>query len=147
MIALPVLIAYALLAGAALPLQASINYQLKLLVGSPFLAVAISFMVGLLALTTSVILIRVPMPRHVFPAPWWIWTGGLLGAFFLVATVLVTPRLGAATSFSLFVAGQMAASLVLDRFGLFGLSVHTISAGRVGGAALLVAGVVMLRVF
>ena len=45
------------------------------------------------------------------------WCGGLLGAFYVGATIVLSPRLGAATLFGVIVAGQMATAVVLDHFG------------------------------
>jgi transporter family-2 protein len=46
---------------------------------------------------------------------------------------------------ALFVAGQMSMALVLDHFGILGVPVHTTSPGRLLGALLVVAGVILLR--
>ena len=46
---------------------------------------------------------------------------------------------------ALVVAGQMAAAITLDHFGAFGLSPHPISVSRLLGAALLIAGVVLIK--
>jgi transporter family-2 protein len=78
-------------------------------------------------------------------APWWGWTGGLLGAFFVTVVVLLAPRLGVATTLALAVAGQMAMALVIDQAGWFGVATRSIDLGRAAGAVLLVAGVVLLR--
>ncbi len=47
--------------------------------------------------------------------PWWAWFGGLFGAFYGVAAVLLAKQMGAATLMSLVVAGQLVCSVVLDR--------------------------------
>jgi transporter family-2 protein len=78
-------------------------------------------------------------------APGWSWTGGLLGAFYVTAVVVLTPRLGVATTIALVVAGQMLASVAIDHYGLFGVPLRPVNAARGLGAALLVAGVVLLR--
>jgi len=57
----------------------------------------------------------------------------------------VLPALGAATLFALVIAGQVLAAVTLDHFGAFGLTPHPISAARVAGAALLIAGVILIR--
>jgi transporter family-2 protein len=38
-------------------------------------------------------------------------------------------------------------SLVIDRYGLFGMEVHALSGGRLGGAALVVAGIALISKF
>ncbi len=81
----------------------------------------------------------------VIEAPWWVWTGGLLGAVFVVTTAALAPTLGAATLLSIAVAGQMTFALLLDHYGLVGFTVRPLSPWRIVGAALVVAGVVLIR--
>ena len=86
-----------------------------------------------------------PSPHDLLAAPPWIWFGGLLGAFYITATIVVVPRLGTGLTFALIVAGQMLVSLLIDQVGLFGSAHVPLSASRVAGAMLLVFGVVCLR--
>ena len=67
---------------------------------------------------------REPLPTAADAAKssWLHWTGGLFGAIYVVITILLLPRLGAATLLALFVTGQMIASLAFDHYGLFGLT-------------------------
>jgi bacterial/archaeal transporter family-2 protein len=55
------------------------------------------------------------------------------------------PSLGAATLIALVVAGQMLTTITFDHFGLFGLTPHPVSLSRLAGAALLIAGVILIR--
>jgi len=55
------------------------------------------------------------------------WTGGFIGAYFVAATIILAPRLGAAPMVALVVGGQMLASLVFDHFGLIGYQVHPLN--------------------
>ena len=66
------------------------------------------------------------------------------GAIVAVA-ILLLPALGAATLFALVIAGQVLAAVTLDHFGAFGLTPHPISTARLAGAALLIAGVILIR--
>jgi transporter family-2 protein len=70
-----------------------------------------------------------------------------MGAFFVTMTIVAVPRLGAMSVMALLIAGQMAVSLVLDHFGWLGVQVHPITPWRILGAALLFAGVVLIRKF
>ena len=137
----------ALLVGALLPVQAGINLQLRVILGHPLGATLVSFLVGALGLTALVAALRVPLPIGAAWArgEWWHWIGGLLGAVYIVATIVVAPRLGAATLVAALVAGQMLASLALDQFGWVGFPVHPISLSRVVGAALIVCGVALVQ--
>lgn len=137
----------AVAAGFCLPTQAGINSRLNLWTQSPVLAAAISFAVGTLALFTYTIILRVPLPSmsSLKQYPWWIWSGGFLGAFLVASTIILAPRLGAVSMLALIVSGQMFASVVLDHYGLIGYAVHPINAWRVCGVLLLVGGVVLIR--
>jgi len=137
----------ALLAGAFLPLQAGINAQLANNAGSAIWAAFASFGVGTIALLLLYGVMSLPWPslRGLGTAPWWAWTGGTLGAFYVASVIFLVPRLGAAALISLVVAGQMLASLALDHYGLVSYPQHSVSFGRAAGAILLVAGVVLIR--
>jgi bacterial/archaeal transporter family-2 protein len=77
--------------------------------------------------------------------PWWAWSGGVFGAAFILLAILLLPSLGAATLFALVIAGQVLAAVTLDHFGALGLTPHPMNAARLAGAALLIAGVVLIR--
>ena len=140
--------ALALLAGALLPFQAGINAQLRGHLGAPMSAALVSFVVGTLALLTVVLVSRTPWPANTSEVPWWQWvSGGLLGASYLILSIVLTPILGVALTFGLIVAGQLTMSLALDQFGAFGLVQHGLNAWRALGALLIVAGVVLIRKF
>jgi len=137
----------ALVAGACLPTQAGINAQLNIWTRSPVLAAAISFAVGTITLGLYALLTRVPAPaaEDLSRLPWWVWTGGVLGAFFVVSTVVLAPRMGAAAMVAVIIAGQMITSLVLDHCGLLGYQTQPINVWRVLGIGLIVCGVLLLR--
>jgi transporter family-2 protein len=64
---------------------------------------------------------------------------------YVVASILLLPRLGAATVVAAIVLGQMLASAAFDHLGLFGLARHPMTPARLIGAGLLIAGVVLIR--
>ena len=77
--------------------------------------------------------------------PMWAWFGGLYAGFYLVASLIAIPRLGAAAVFSLVIAGQMFTALVLDSTGAFGVPQIDFSLKRAIGVLLLLGGVVLLQ--
>jgi bacterial/archaeal transporter family-2 protein len=143
------LLPVALAAGMAAPTQFAINSQLRQVVSGPVLAAALSFLVGTVILfaTTAVVRRSVPELGPVMSAPWWMWLGGLLGAFFVCASIVLTPRLGTATTVGLFLAGQVIASIIIDHFGLFGITVQPASLPRLLGALLIIIGVAVVQRF
>jgi transporter family-2 protein len=137
-------IAFAL--GAILPMQAAINARLAKTAGSPVMSAFISFAVGTLALMLFLIISGQFQFRFISSqSPWWIWTGGLLGTFFVAGIVVVLPRLGVVLSFSLVLAGQMFAAVLFDQFGWMGVAIREISAGKIVGSILLIIGVILIR--
>jgi len=131
--------------GVLLPLQALINARLGQVTEGALFASFVSFAVGTAALAAAVLLTRTPMPeaRTMAALPPWIWTGGIIGALFvLVATVLV-PRLGAAGLICLVVSGQLIGSLLFDHFGVLG-PVRPADAWRILGAVLVAVGAVLV---
>ncbi|PQV64920.1 transporter family-2 protein [Abditibacterium utsteinense] len=137
----------ALIAGAILPVQAAINATLRTPLGHAGWAAFASFFVGTVALGFYALVARLPFPQKMNEVAAWQWTGGLLGAVFVSLVVVLTPKLGPATTFGLIICGQLLASLVLDHFGWLGVSQHALSAPRVAGALFLLAGVFLIRKF
>ncbi len=142
-----VLVARALAAGSALPVQAGVNAAIARYAGRPEWAGFISFAVGVVGLGIWLAAARIAPPSALAlsRAPWWAWLGGLLGAFYVTAVVYLTPRLGVAATLGLAVAGQMVGALALDQLSAFGLAYRPLTPSRVAGAALLVAAVVLMR--
>jgi len=140
----------ALLAGACAPTQAGVNSQLKVMwAGDPAVAALVSFAVGTLTLLAYVLILRLPRPplRTAAELPWWIWSGGALGAFLVWVSVITAFRLGASTMIAVLMAGQILTSLVLDHYGLIGYETRPMTLWRFVGAGLLVTGVVMIKRF
>jgi transporter family-2 protein len=137
----------ALLAGAGLPVQASVNSALRSHLGRPEWAALVNFLVGSAALGCALLAQRAAAPPAEAwgRAPWWAWTGGLLGAFFVAVTVVLTPRLGVVAMLALMLAGQVVAALAFDHFGLLGLAARGFTPTRALGAVLLVAGVLLVQ--
>lgn len=139
----------ALLVGSALPFQVGINMQLRDWLGHAVLAALASFGVGTLILLLYATTLRLPWPTPgaLLAVPAWAWLGGVLGALYVAASVILAPRLGAATLVALVVAGQLLASLLLDHFGLIGFAAHPFNVWRGLGAALLLFGAVLVLKF
>jgi bacterial/archaeal transporter family-2 protein len=138
----------AVFAGAALPIQASINAEFAQRGATVFWAAAISALLTAITLAVvAVIFLRIPPPslRLFTEIPPWLWWGGFLGVVVLGAMSSVPQRIGAATMIVCFVAGQTICSLVLDHFGALGLPQQDLTAGRILGAALIIAGVMLVR--
>jgi transporter family-2 protein len=135
-----------LAAGGMIALQAPTNAILARAGGSPVLAALISFAVGTIALLI-VWLASGNRPRSSAFAglPPYAWFGGAYGAVYVAVAAYAAPRLGLAALITIGIAGQIAMALLLDQFGALGLPREPINLGRIAGALLVIAGVVLVR--
>ena len=142
--------ALGIVAGACIAIQAPINTQLGRALGMPVAAAMVSFAAGAIALAAVLVVfsrVEGVAPDWRAPAPWLYFVGGCLGSVYVTAAILLTPRIGAAAVMAFSVAGQLTAGLIIDRIGFMGVAVRELTAGRMVGALLLCAGVVMIRMF
>ncbi|HEX4298572.1 MAG TPA: DMT family transporter [Devosia sp.] len=134
--------------GACIAVQAPINARLGATLGLPFAAAFVSFAAGAVVLAIVTFGVAAATQTSIqwsAPAPWLFVVGGVLGTVYVTSAVVLTPQIGAAAVMALAVTGQLLAGIVIDRIGFLGLPVREISAGRIGGAVLLVAGALMIR--
>lgn len=141
---LPILLV--VLAGAMIALQAPTNTMLARAGGSPVLAALISFAVGTAALLVAWLASGHRTGLAPFAAlPWYAWVGGVYGAVYVAIAAYAAPRLGLAALITIGIAGQIVMALWMDHVGALGLPKTPVSPMRILGAALVVAGVVLVR--
>lgn len=124
--------------------QAAINGRLGAVISSPVAAALVSFAVGATTLVILNIVLRW-RPRLQVPAghtrnPWWMWTGGCLGALFVFGNAYLVPLLGTGPTVVATLLGSLLGSVAVDRY-----NGHGISARRILGLALVLTGVVVIR--
>lgn len=76
---------------------------------------------------------------------WYLYVGGLLGVAILAAPIFLIPRIGATSTLTAIVIGQLGLALLIDQFGLFGFPRIDINLARVVGLALLVVGAFLIQ--
>lgn len=137
----------ALLVGAGFPVQAGVNATIAQFQGHPLFAAFTNTTVASLVLLLAILVLKVPLPplSGVAVAPWWAWTGGALGAFFVFSSLVLAPKLGAAAFVATTIVGTMAASLAIDHYGLIAYRPQPVTLLRLGGAALVVIGMLMIQ--
>lgn len=140
---IPMLITLA--AGACLAFQAPVNAALAARAGSVLFAALASFMIGSMALLGIWLATDREVPAWTGLTDRWIWTGGLLGAAYVAALAFVAPRLGIASALTIALASQLVVALLIDHFGLLGMSVEALTVKRMIGVALVLAGVAVIR--
>lgn len=136
------LILLGLLVGSLLPWQPLVNARLGQELHSPLWGAFLSFaggaiILGLLVLTQGRLGERL---GKLSDLPLWMYSGGLMGAIFVAASIFLIPRIGATSLSISFILGQIAMSVFMDHFGLGGLSVRTIDSSRALGLLLFLLG-------
>jgi transporter family-2 protein len=133
-------------AGACISVQAAANGSLRTNLGDARYAAFLSICGTMAMAALAMLAIRPSLPAAAAfrSTPWWNWVGGPLGAIFVLAGAALTPRLGAAAFIAAVVGGQLVCSMVLDHFGLMNVPHQELSFGRLAGAAMIFAGVLLV---
>jgi bacterial/archaeal transporter family-2 protein len=140
----PLLWVVAVLAGTLGAIQTAVNGRLGQAMGSALAAALVSFLVGTVGLLAVNLLSR-PQIRRTGPIPWWVFSGGLMGAAFVLVNAFNAPVLGTSLAVSIVLLGQVAAGLLLDHRGWLGVSKRPITVWRLLGAAIVLTGVALVR--
>jgi len=144
-----ILILVAILAGMSLPVQAVLNAKMGKALGDPIYASLISFVFGAISMFIYALITKVNLGaiNQAANVHWSVWLAGTMGAFYVTAVIILTPKLGAALAFSLVTAGQLGVAIILDHYGWLGMPVHIISWPRLVGILLVTVGVVIIHKF
>ena len=136
--------AFAVLAGLAATVQASANAGLSERVG---LAAALVVNTTIVLAGALIFFFASGPHTNFFPAgaPFSLYLGGFCGFVIILSLAFVFPKIGAAWAIALVVLGQSAAALAIDHYGLLGMPRDPITLARIGGMALVAAGVGLLR--
>ena len=130
--------------GGCIALQAPINAGLGKSTGS-FAAATISFAVGTVLLAAIVSVSgKAGGLAEVAHVQWYYLLGGALGAAYVFSALVLVSQIGAGAVAAATVTGQLTTSVVLDQIGFLGLEQQPITATRVAGIVLLLAGTYLI---
>jgi bacterial/archaeal transporter family-2 protein len=135
-----------LIAGALQAWGPPMNGALRNALTNPWLASLISFLPVIALLVCIFLCLPRPLPtaEGIAAMPWWAPLGGLIGAFAVIAGLLFVSQVGAGAFAGLTITANILMSLVIDKFGWFGMEVHPLSGGRMFGAAFMVGGIALI---
>ena len=135
------------LVGLGVAVQAAMNAELGTAMQSSLGSALWNFSLGTVAL--ALLLFAGPFNRPtvsgLLAAPRWAYLGGLLGATFVITTVLAVPRVGTAVTLGSIICGQLVGALLIDTFGWLGVKPIPINPWRLAGIGFLVAGVILVQ--
>ena len=113
----------ALVAGLAGSIQVAVMGRFGERIGS-FEALAANLIFSSIIATAVLLVLRQSLAGFgdALRSPWWYWVGGGgMGVVVVLSITVVTPRIGAAATIGLLIAGQLAMGVVIDTYGLFGV--------------------------
>ena len=130
--------------GALIALQPAVNAGLARATGS-LPAALVSFTVGTVLLAAIVGLSGdAGRLTSSFDVRWYYLIGGLLGAAYVTMALITVKEIGAGGVAAATITGQLTASVILDRLGVLGLEETPLTAARIAGVALLMAGTYLI---
>ena len=106
----------ALVAGLAGSIQVAVMGRFGERIGS-FEALAANLIFSSILATTVLLVLRQSLAGFgdALRSPWWYWVGGGgMGVVVVLTITVVTPRIGAAATIGLLIAGQLAMGVVID---------------------------------
>lgn len=77
--------------------------------------------------------------------PWYLLTGGILGAFITITVVQSMGKLGPAEAVMIIVTSQVAVAYLIELFGLFGSDKADFSFRKLIGLAITVGGIILFQ--
>ena len=138
-----------LAAGALQAWGPPMNGALRNALANPWLASFVSFLPIVAA--TAVLMRCMPRPlptvEGITGRPWWAPLGGLVGALAVVTGLLFVDEVGAGAFAGLTITANILMSLLIDKYGWFGMEVHPLGGWRMLGAALMVGGIALIAKF
>lgn len=132
--------------GAIFAVQTAINAQLRKFVISPFLASMISFAVGVIFLSITLVSsgssLGIPLDL-LLNKPIYIWLGGIGGAIAITTNILLFPKLGSVQTTILPIFGMTLMSMFIDHNGWFNATQYSFGWNRIFGILLVLLGVLL----
>jgi len=135
----------ALVAGLAGSIQVAVMGRFGERIGT-FEALAANLIFSAIIATAVLLVLRHSLAGfgEALRSPWWYWVGGGgMGVVVVLSITVVTPRIGAAATIGLLIAGQLAMGVVIDTYGLFGVEKVALSWPRILGVLLLATGALL----
>lgn len=134
------------IAGSMITIQSVLNSALGQKTGN-FGSVLVLTVVSMALLVILIVAFPTTADLKNIPgiSEWYLYLGGALGIAILAAPIFLIPRIGATSTLTALVVGQLLLALIIDHFGLFSFPKIEINSMRVMGLALLVTGAFLIK--
>lgn len=107
-------------------------------------AIATGVMIVFCSLNGSVVKIRKAFTTS---APWWMWSGGILGAIIVYGNAWLIPLIGVSVFMMTLLIGQLLLSLLMERNGWLGAPKKHISIVQILGIIIMLTGVTLIKLY
>lgn len=137
----------ALVAGAAIAVQAAMNARLGVLLNSSMVATSIAFFTSLFFTVVVMLVFTKQYPElvEIKSVPVFLWFSGVLSALGISLFYYLIPKMGVGNMMSYALTGQLLMAIVASHFGWFDLPIKQIGAIKSAGATLLIIGVILIN--
>jgi transporter family-2 protein len=135
---------FAIVCGIFTGLQAPINAGLGKTINSKnatLVSIAVSFAIILTVVLSNGNIKEVSKATTISPI---YWIGGVLGVSMVFISVKIIPILGATITYSFIVSVQLIVGVIINQFGLFGLTKTPITISQIIGMILLFLGMKLI---
>ena len=130
-----------LLGGIGIPILAALNAALGTRLGSPAAAATVLFVIAFGTAATVFVLTGAQGLAKLSAAPKHLLLAGVLIAFYVLSITYIAPHFGVGNAVFFVLLGQLISAAAIDHFGLFGAQATSLSLARMGGIAMMAAGV------
>jgi transporter family-2 protein len=138
----------ALLAGAAIAVQATMNAQLGVLLKNSMIGTGVAFLFSLFFTLLAFIYTEKPYPNltEVKSVPVYLWfSGGALSAFGVGMFYYLIPKMGVGSMMTYALTGQIIIAVIISHLGWFESPIKSINVQKIVGITLLIAGILLIN--
>ena len=134
-----------LFAGIGIPIMAALNAGLGTRLQSPALAVAVLFLVAMVASLSYLLLLEgIPISFSAPSTPFYYYLGGLFVVFHVLSVTWIAPHFGIGNAVSFVLLGQLLSMATIDQFGLMGAPQMSLTLPRFMGLFFMMIGVFLV---
>jgi transporter family-2 protein len=134
-----------LFAGIGIPIMAALNAGLGTRLQSPALAVAVLFLVAMVASLSYLLLLEgIPISFSAPSTPFYYYLGGLFVVFHVLSVTWIAPHFGIGNAVSFVLLGQLLSMATIDQFGLMGAPQMSLTLPRLMGLFFMMIGVFLV---
>ena len=138
---------WAVFIGMFSAMQQAINGRLGVLLHSPVQGAFLSFGLGMILIVMVTIFMTRNWPskdtlKQVEP---WAFFGGILGALFVLTTVISVPQIGTGLTIMIALVGQLIGSILVQQFGFWHANKSPVKSQQIVGILIMLVGITIIK--